>query len=152
MIRISGLIVLGMTLGCGSASTVAPPQSDPLSLQLSAPASASVGTAIRLTLTLKNTTKQPVQVMLGGRPPTDFVVTTPEGAEVWRWSTDQVVQAILEVRTLQPGEQLEYNTEWNLKHSRGTLPSPGRYLVKGILNMDPPETLETTPRELVLNN
>jgi hypothetical protein len=88
--------------------------------------------------------------MLGGRPPSDFVVIAPDGAEVWRWSTDQVIQAILEMKTLQPGEQLEYTAEWPARDKRGNLVSPRRYTLKGVLNMDPPEKLETSPRELLL--
>ncbi len=148
----TSLVMLFMTIGCGNASTVTPAQADSLILQLDAPAEAPAGTAVRLKLTLRNSGKQPVSVMLGGRPPSDFVVTAPDGAEVWRWSTDQVIQAILEMKTLQPGEQLEYSAEWPARDSRGTLVSPGRYKVRGVLNTDPPEKIETSPKELVLVN
>ena len=148
----TSLVILFMTVGCGNVSTVTPAQSDSLILQLEAPAEASAGTTIRLTLTLRNSGKQPVRVMLGGRPPSDFVVTATDGAEVWRWSTDQVIQAILEMKTLQPDEQLQYSAEWPARDNRGTLVSPGSYVVRGVLNMDPPEKLETSPRKLVLVN
>ena len=56
------------------------------------------------------------------------------------------------MKALQPGEQLDYTAEWPARNNRGTLVSPGRYMVKGVLNMDPPEKLETSPRELLLVN
>lgn len=146
--------------GCQGVSTVPPleddaktpgsAQSGSLALQLDAPAQARVGTTLRLKLTLTNTTKQQVQVMLGGRPPYDFVLTSADGAKTWRWSADTAVQMILETRTLKPGEELAYEAEWLVKDRSGDLPSPGRYLLRGVLNMDPPDTLETTARELVL--
>jgi hypothetical protein len=121
-------------------------------LQLDAPAQAPAGKPVPITLTLTNTSKQPVKVALGGRPPFDVVVTTADGAETWRWSDDQVIQMILEMRTLQPGEQVEYVTEWPVKDRGGNPASPGRYLVRGVLNMDPPEKLETSAKELLLVN
>ena len=114
------LFILFMAVGCGDVSTVTPAQSDSLILQLDAPAEASAGTAIPLKLTLRNSGKQPVSVMLGGRPPSDFVVIAPDGAEVWRWSTDQVIQAILEMKALQPGEQLDTPRSG----PRGTIAAP----------------------------
>jgi hypothetical protein len=120
-----------------------------LALQVDAPAEAPAGKPVQLRLTLTNTGKEPVEAVLGGRPPFDFVVTR-DGVESWRWSDDQAIQMILEVRTLQPGEKLEYQAKWLSQDEGGTPPSRRRYMVRGVLNMDPPENLETTPREVVL--
>jgi hypothetical protein len=161
MMRIAAAFAFSVVVaGCQGVSTVTQleddsktpgsAQSGSLALQLDAPAQARVGTPLRLKLTLTNTTKQPVQVMLGGRPPYDFVLTSADGAKSWRWSADQAIQMILETRTLKPGEQLAYDAEWRVKDRSGDLPSPGRYKVRAVLNMDPPDKLETTARELVL--
>jgi hypothetical protein len=156
------VILCGLLSGCQGASTVTPldgqtnmpgsAQSDSLTLQLDAPNQSAVGTPVRLKLTLRNTTTQPIQVMLGGRPPYDFVVTTHDGIETWRWSKDQAIQAILEMRTLKPDELIEYEAEWSAKQNDGSPAPPGRYLMRAVLNMDPPEKLITTPRELVLTS
>lgn len=161
--RIAAAFALCMLAsGCQGASNVTPlenqmntpgsARSDSLALQLDAPAQAAVGSPMRLTLTLRNITQRPTQVMLGGRPPYDFALTSADGAKSWQWSDDHAVQMILETRTLEPGEQLEYEAEWLVKDRSGNAPPPGRYLVRGVLNMDPPDKLETTPRELVLTS
>ena len=86
----------------------------------------------------------------GGRPPSDFVVTAENGAEVWRWSEGQVIQMILERKKLNPGEEIEYATEWSQADNAGDRVPPGSYLVKGLLNLDPPETLETAFQPLTI--
>ena len=153
------LVALVVVVGCAGASTVTPAdQSDmpasaqkgSLSLQLDAPSEAAVGQSVPLKLTLTNASKDPAQVMLGGRPPFDVIVTSADGAVIWRWSEGQAVQMVLEVRTLKPGEQIVFDAQWPATTSDKTPPSPGRYLVRGVLNMDPPEKLETTPKEIVL--
>lgn len=156
----SGVILLVLTSGCQGDSTVPMPEgqthesvsarSAPLTLHLDVPAQARVGAPVQLKITLRNTSTQPTNIMLGGRPPFDFIVTTPEGVEVWRWSRDQVIQAILEMRTMEPGAAMEYDAEWPLTSNDGTPVAPGPYLVRGLLNTDPPEKLETPPKALVL--
>lgn len=125
-------------------------QSGSLALQLTAPQHSVIGNAVPLTLTLTNTGNEPLDVTLGGRPPYDFVVRSPTGAEIWRWSLGKVVQMILEITTLKPGEQLRYAIEWSGTDAAGIPVSPGSYLVTGVLNLDPPERLETEPKQLVI--
>lgn len=151
----AGLLLL-LFSACGGVPDITPvegqtkspskSQSGSLVLQLVAPAQVAAGKPVPLRLTLTNTGKEPAEAILGGRPPFDFIVTQ-DGREVWRWAEGQAIQMILETRTLGPGEKLEYSAEWP---STGAPPSPGRYLARGVLNMDPPEKLETSPQEIVV--
>lgn len=139
--------------GCENASAVRatpPAQPPPLTLRLDAPTEARANAAIPLKLTLRNSGTEPAQVMLGGRPPYDFVIRAADGARVWRWSEGQAVQMILETRTLRPGEQIVYELQWTIKDREGAFLPPGRYRLRGMLNMDPPETMETAPQELAV--
>ena len=156
----AALLVVLAASGCQSVSTVSPvddQQSQPgrattdsLTLQVDLPAEVPAAAPVKLRMTLRNTGKQTVEVYLGGRPAHDFVVTTADGTHVWRWLEDRVIQQILEIRPLKPGEQIEVDAEWPARNARGNPVSPGRYLVSGVLNMDPPEKLQTMPREIVL--
>ena len=85
-----------------------------LTLGLEVPASVRIGTPVSLKVTVQNTNKRPVALTLGGRPPYDVVVTTPDGQEVWRWSHGEAIQAILERKTLKPGET------WSLPRCGGS--------------------------------
>jgi hypothetical protein len=103
-----------------------------------------------LKLKVKNVSQRPVEQALGGRPCYDFIVSKPDGTEVWRWSRGQVVQDILELKTLQAGEELEFAGEWKQRDNDGNAVPAGKYLVRGVLNADPPEKLETKPKPLTI--
>jgi hypothetical protein len=156
-----GLFMVAAFVGCGASPVTSDSQTDvransggsqskALTLQLDIPTPTPAGKPISLKLTLQNTSNEPVQVYLGGRPPYDFIVTSANGAELWRWSEGQVVQAILEVKTLGAREELMYDVDWALQDQSGKPLSPGTYLVRGAINLDPPERLETAPKQLVI--
>ena len=81
-------------------------------LTLEAPDEVEAGQTVNLKLIWRNLTDKPVALTLGGRPAYDFVATTPEGKEVWRWLAGEVVQDILEMKTVGPGQKLEFTLEW----------------------------------------
>ena len=121
-----------------------------LTLGLEVPASVRVGTPVSFKVTVQNTSNRPVALTLGGRPPYDVVVTTPDGQEVWRWSHGEAIQAILELKTLKPGEALEFAAVWGQRDNAGTPVPAGTYWVRGVVNLDPPEQLATEPKPLSL--
>ena len=45
----------------------------------------SYGESVQMKLTLRNVSDEPITFYTGGRPPHDFVVSTPEGEQVWHW-------------------------------------------------------------------
>ena len=123
-----------------------------LSAELELPTKSRVGESIPLKLKVKNNSGNPVTLALGGRPSYDFSVTTEDGTEIWRWLHGQVIQAILEVRILKSGEEVVFATDWPQVNNAGDLIPPGIYWVHGIINLDPPEKLETEPKQLLITS
>ena len=108
----------------------------------------SYGETVQMKLKLRNVSDDPITFYLGGTPPHDFVVSTPEGEQVWHWMCAKFTLSIMNIKTLEPGEEVEFTGEWEQVDNRGEPVPPGTYLVRGILNMDPPEKLVTEAHEL----
>ena len=108
---------------------------------------APYGETVRMALRLRNVSDGPVSFSLGGRPPHDFVVSTPDGDQVWHWKCGQIILLPLDSKTLEPGEQLELAGKWGQVDNRGEPVPPGTYLVRAVLNMDPPQRLVTSSVE-----
>ncbi len=109
---------------------------------------APYGEPVQMKLTLRNISDDSVSISLGGRPPHDFVVSTPDGEQVWHWKCAKITLLPLDSKTLEPGEELEFVGEWEQVDNRGEPVPPGTYLVRAVLNLDPPEELVTEAREL----
>ena len=108
----------------------------------------SYGETVQMKLTLRNVGDEAVSLSLGGRPPHDFVVSTPDGGQVWHWKCAKLTLTVLDSDTLEPGEELEFIGEWEQVDNRGEPVPPGTYLVRGVLDMEPPGKLVTPPHEL----
>ena len=109
---------------------------------------ASYGETVQMKLKLRNVSDDPITFYLGGRPPHDFVVSTPGGEQVWHWMCAKFTLSILDIKTLEPGEEVEFTGEWEQVDNRGEPVPPGTYLVRGVLDMDYPEKLVTEAHEL----
>jgi hypothetical protein len=144
-----GLLWIAL-LGSCTPSKGTGPGASALTIWLEVPAEVRAGEIVPLKLKLKNSSDRPVELTLGGRPAYDFVVARPGGTEIWRWLHGQEIQAILEQKALSPGEELEFAAEWGQKDNTGTQVQPGSYFVRGILNLEPPQKLETEPKPLIV--
>ena len=109
---------------------------------------APYGETVQMKLTLRNVSDEPLSFFLGGRPAYDFVVTKPDGGEVWHWMCAKITLAALFKETLDPGEELEFTGEWEQTDNRGEPVSAGIYLVRGVLRIDPREKLVTLDHQL----
>ena len=110
---------------------------------------APYGETVRMKLTLRNVSDRTVNLVLGGRPPYDFEVSTPDGEQVWHWKCGKIINQPLDGKTLEPGEELEFVGEWEQVDNRGEPVPPGVYLVRGGLNLGPPnKKLVTEAHEL----
>jgi hypothetical protein len=107
-----------------------------------------MGQPVRLALKVRNGSDRPVKLTLGGRPAHDFVGLKADGTEVWRWSHGQVIQEILEVKTLQPGGELEFEGMWPQVDNARRPVAAGIYFLRGVLNLEPPERMVTAPAQL----
>ncbi|MFL5402977.1 MAG: BsuPI-related putative proteinase inhibitor [Gemmatimonadales bacterium] len=113
-------------------------------LQIVLPARVHVGEAVPITLRLTNTGRLPVTTYLQGRPVAfDVIVARRDGSVVWRRLERSVVPAILQIRTLDPGESLELTETWSQRSNSGKPVAAGEYLVTGVLPTDPPAQLQT---------
>jgi heat shock protein HslJ len=119
---------------------------------LEAPSQVAYGETVDMTLTLQNISNGPVQVPMGGIPSHDFVISTIEGENIWRWQCGQVILDIMGGETLEPGEEMELVGEWEQVDNRGEPVPAGTYLIRGALMMDPPERLVTPPHRLEVLN
>lgn len=111
------------------------------------------GAPVPIKLLVTNETSAPLDLYLRGREVTfDIAITDATGDGVWRRLEGEVVEAILQLRTLAPGEELELSHAWDQKSQLGNPVPPGRYVVRGSVLTDgtttlesPPATLEITP-------
>ena len=109
---------------------------------------APYGETVSLKLVLRNVSNETVRFYRGGRPSHDFVVSAPNGDEVWHWWCAKYRELPLGREVLGPGEALELYGEWEQVDNRGKPVPAGDYLVRGVLFMETPEQLVTSPHKL----
>ena len=100
-----------------------PPGADSLQVTLEVRA----GTPVRFTLRARNVSPRQVTLLLRGRTPTLDVEVRRGGEVIWRRLEGEVVQAIVQVRILEPGEALEVAAEWDRRFRGGGSAAPGDY-------------------------
>ena len=96
------------------------------------------GETVEIKLILRNVSDEPVRLVLGGRPPFDFEVSTLGGEQVWHWKCGKIINQPMDGKTLEPGEELEFVGEWEQVDNRGEPVPPGTYLMRGVLNVGRP--------------
>jgi intracellular proteinase inhibitor BsuPI len=140
--------VSALALGCRSPreGTMQTSGADPLRLELDAPAEVPAGAPVPLRLRLRNTGTQPAVVYLRGREITfDLLISRSDRDTVWRRLAGDPIQAIVQVKRLDPGAEIVLEDRWNQRDRAGRPVTPGDYLVQGVLFTDQPEPL-MTPR------
>jgi hypothetical protein len=116
----------------------------PVTLEIVVPPMVRLGEAVPITLRLTNTSRNPVNVYLQGRPTAfDIIVSRGDGTVVWRRLERAVISTILQVRPLAAGESLEFSDLWSQQSNLGERVPPGAYSVSGVLPGDPPAELRT---------
>jgi Intracellular proteinase inhibitor len=109
----------------------------PLDFSISVPKSVRAGQPVPIALRLTNVSDKSVEAHFLGRTIAfDIVVTTSDGTIVWRRLGEGAGQSILQLRTLAPGETMEWRDNWIPKRV-------GRYRVQGVLPSDRPEPRRT---------
>lgn len=122
-------------------------------VSLEAPRTAAAGTPVPITIRVKNETSAPLDLYLRGRDVTfDIIVADSTGDVVCRKLGGEVTQAILQLRTLAPGEVLEMSDTWDQRSRRGTPVPPGKYMVRGSILTDGRTTLESGPAVLEITS
>jgi hypothetical protein len=105
-------------------------QEPPLQFSLSVPPSARVGERVPVVLRLTNRSDHPVEAHFVGRTIAfDIIVASANGAVVWRRLGEGAGQSILQIKTIAPGETLEWRDHWVPK-------AAGHYRIQGMLPSD----------------
>jgi hypothetical protein len=125
----------------------------PLRLTLEVPKEVQVAESVPLKLRIENTSSKILHLTVGYAP-YDFIVTTPDGTEVWRWSYGKVFPLGTQFLIVQPGEAKEYSEMWEQLDNEGYPVLPGTYLVRGTFRAsqleDLFETEQSEPYQLVI--
>ena len=117
-------------------------------LSLEVPDAVDAGQTVAFRLYLTNEGEEQARLELRGRPAAfDIVVQDAGGSRVWRRLEGQTVSAILQVRTLAPGDSLELRETWDQRGPDGTFVEPGTYTVRGYLPTVSRGRLEAPPVE-----
>ena len=123
-------------------------QQSALRVELVAPAAVRAGEPVPVTIRITNPTDKPVDAYFVGREVAfDIVVrkaAPPEDTTiVWRRLFGRAVQAVLQVRTLAPGEILLLRDTWQQLSDAGSRVPAGNYTVQGIVLGQDKEQLRT---------
>lgn len=81
------------------------------------------------TLAALNTGEDPIGLRFSSGMQFDFVVTSKDGTEVWRWSSGKAAIMMLTEREIAPGELAVHSVVWDGTDSAGAPVPPGEYEV-----------------------
>lgn len=122
--------------GCGPFRPEQPPSEAflrAIDFSLDMASQVSYGQTVRMKLTLRNVSDEPV-VLFRGDPPHDFVVTTPDGEGVWYWTCGKFLLAVGITDTMKPGATRVFTGSWEQVSNHGEAVSPGTYIVHAAFN------------------
>lgn len=94
--------------------------------------------AVTFELSVRNIGDHPEIIELASAKTHDFVLTSSNGAEVWRASHGRFFAQMLTELTLAPGETRHFTSTWNQQCADGTAATAGEYRVEGFLSAAPP--------------
>lgn len=116
-----------------------PPESpDSMRVEIVVAREIPAGKPVPITLRIVNTGSRPLELHLQGRTITFDLVVRRGEIVVWRRLENATVPAILQLRTLAPGEVLELKDTWDGKDRDGRAVAPGEYVVSGEVPTDGP--------------
>jgi hypothetical protein len=91
---------------------------------------------IVMTVTAVNTTERALRLTFPTAQRYDFIVRK-DRKPIWRWSDDRMFAQALSRHTIEPGDSIVYEFEWDQANVDGTELNLGRYTVGGILKTLP---------------
>jgi hypothetical protein len=109
---------------------------DSMRVEIVVPTKVVAGEPVPVTLRISNIGDRPIELYLQGRP-LAFDLIVRRGTEVvWRRLEGATVSAILQIRTLAPGEAIELKDTWKPEDNAGRRVDPGDYTVSGSVLTD----------------
>jgi hypothetical protein len=112
-------------------------------LRLDAPREVRRGAPVPMTLRVENTSDRPLDLFLRGRTIAFDIVVARDNDVVWRRLEGQVIQAIVQLKHLEPQEVIELHARWDQRSNQGRRVGPGLYSVRGELLTDTSTPLAT---------
>src|SRR5687768_13119224 len=138
----------------GRPVKAAAPVSDPVAgvrVSLVAPDTVARGAKVPIVIRVSNTTSAPLDLYLRGRDIAfDITVTDSTRAEIWRRREGETVLAIIQIKTLGPGETLELSDEWDQRTKSGTPAAAGVYGIRGSVLTDGSSSLRSNEARVVI--
>jgi len=86
--------------------------------------------SVRFVFHLTNSGTRPLVLEFNSSARYDFEVQTAAGAEVWRWSADQMFAQVLGSDTVAPGQSRRYSAVWLPGNRTGSYVAIGRVLAR----------------------
>lgn len=122
---------------------------DSLQLSLAVPKAVAAGKPVPVVIRLENASAHPFDLYLRGRTLAfDIFIARVDGVPVWQRLKNEVIPAIVQLKTLRPGEVLELKEQWDQRGNSGEVIGPGSYTVRGTILTDGPSALETASATL----
>jgi hypothetical protein len=124
---------------------------DSLHISLDVPEVVPADKPVPIVIRLKNDSGQPVDLYLRGRTIAfDIFINRADGQLAWQRLKDEVVPAIVQLKTLRPGEVLELKHEWDQRGNKGEPVTPGAYVIRGAVLTDSATALQTGSASLLI--
>lgn len=127
---------------------------DPLAgakVSLVVPDTVARGAKVPIMIRVTNTTSAPLDLYLRGRDIAfDITITGSTGVELWRRLEGETVLAIIQIKTLGPGETLELGHEWDQRSNSGRTAVAGVYKLRGSVLTDGSSSLVSNEASLVI--
>lgn len=87
---------------------------------------------VKITMRVRNIGKDIVTLEFPTSRQYDFIIKG-EDEEVWKWSRDKYFTQAFIIITINPGDSITYNSEWDQIDNIGNNVAPGRYWIVGIV-------------------
>jgi len=87
------------------------------------------------TLTFKNTSDKPMLIEFPTSQFYDYTVYNANGEQVYHFSKGKFFLQVIQSKSLNSGEQIQWKDTWNYKTNEGERVPAGTYTVKAILNV-----------------
>lgn len=118
---------------------------DKLKVELEVPRSEyRLGLQVPMTLSITNTSQQPVTLRFSSGRRYDFVVSQG-GAEIWRWSHGMAFTQAITSMEIAPGRTVSYTGYWSQQDNDGHAVPAGKYQVTGIVTTMEPAPMKARP-------
>jgi hypothetical protein len=111
-------------------------QPDSMRVEIVVPPRVAMGEPVPIAIRIANTADRPIELHLRGRTTVFDLIVSHGDSVVWRRLEGEVTPAILQLRSLAPGEVLELKDSWDQRSNAGNPVGPGKYGVTGVVPTD----------------